>query len=44
MKFRDLIVCTIGGHHVTCIIGGKVTDIWDCTGKFVGNYWKKVGR
>lgn len=40
----ERIVCTIGGHHVTCIIGGKVTDIWDCTGKCVGNYWMEAGR
>jgi hypothetical protein len=35
------IVCMIGGHHVTCIIMGKVNDIWDCTNKCVGNYWVK---
>lgn len=35
------IVCTIGGHHITCIKGGKVRDIWDCTKKCVGNYWAK---
>lgn len=33
------MVCMIGGHHVTCIIDGKVNDIWDCTGKTIGNYW-----
>lgn len=35
------IVCMIGGHHVTCIIEGKVNDIWDCTNKCIGNYWIK---
>ena len=34
-------VCMIGGHHVTCIIEGKVNDIWDCTNKCIGNYWIK---
>lgn len=32
-------VCMIGGHHVTCIIDGKINDIWDCTKKCIGNYW-----
>ena len=36
---RLTAVCMIGGHHVTCIIDGKVNDIWDCTGKTIGNYW-----
>lgn len=35
------VVCMIGGHHVTCIIDGKVNDIWDCTNKCIGNYWIK---
>ena len=35
------IICNIGGHHVTCIIDGKVNDIWDCTEKTIGNYWTK---
>lgn len=34
-------VCHIGGHHTTCIIYGQVNDIWDCTDKYVGNYWTK---
>lgn len=33
------IVASIGGHHLTAIINGKVNDIWDCTDKSIGNYW-----
>lgn len=35
------IVCSIGGHHLSCIIDGKINDIWDCTNKCIGNYWIK---
>lgn len=44
----NAIVANIGGHHITCIKRGgeynnnfKVNDIWDCTGKSIGNYWTK---
>ena len=33
-------ICFIGGHHVTVIINGKIHDIWDCSNKTIGNYWK----
>jgi len=33
-------VCYIGGHHITVIIDGKIHDIWNCSGKTIGNYWK----
>ena len=26
-------------HHVTCVSGGKLTDVWDCRGKSVYGYW-----
>lgn len=26
-------------EHLTCAIGGKVFDIWDCTGKTVDCFW-----
>lgn len=45
------IICNIGGHHMVAIkatFSGdgfncryKVHDIWDSTGKCVGNYWTK---
>ena len=36
---KGRFVCSIGGHHLTCIIDGKLNDIADCTGKCIGNYW-----
>lgn len=35
------IIANIGGHHITCIKNAKIHDIWDCTGKCIGNYWTK---
>lgn len=35
------IVVSVGGHHISCIINGKINDIWDCTDNCVGNYWVK---
>jgi hypothetical protein len=26
-------------HHETVVVNQKVWDIWNCTGKSVGNYW-----
>ena len=42
-------IANIGGHHVVCIketaegvnSRHKVFDIWDSTGKCIGNYWTK---
>lgn len=37
------IICNIGEHHVTCIINGKINDIWNCSHKRVGNiYIRKI--
>lgn len=33
-------VISIGGHHFSCVIDGKIHDIWDCSDKTVGNYWE----
>ena len=42
-KFGDKpCIMKIGGHHVTAIKNGKIHDIWDCSGKCVGNYWTKL--
>lgn len=38
----ETIIAHIGGHHMTCIKGGMVWDTWDCTGKCIGNYWRKA--
>ena len=44
----NAVIANIGGHHIVCIKRGgeynkdfKVNDIWDSTGKCVGNYWTK---
>ena len=31
-------ILSIAGH-MTCLKGKKLYDIWDCSGKSVGNYW-----
>lgn len=35
------IIANIGGHHLTAIIDGKITDHWDCSRGTIGNYWIK---
>lgn len=41
------VIADIGGHHIVCIkeddLHGlhKIHDIWDSTGKCIGNYWTK---
>lgn len=41
------VIANIGGHHIVCIkedeIEGlhKIHDIWNSTGKCIGNYWIK---
>lgn len=35
------IVAHLGGHHIVCVKGNKVHDIWDSTGGCIGNYWVK---
>lgn len=35
-------VASIGGHHLTAIVDGKINDIWNCSGKCIGNYWIKL--
>lgn len=32
------LICIMAGH-VTCIIDGKINDIWDCSDMCIGNYW-----
>lgn len=38
----DRVILHAGGHHTTCIIEGKIHDIWNCGDKSVGNYWIKA--
>lgn len=30
---------SIGALHITALSDGKITDIWDCSDRCVGNYW-----
>lgn len=39
---RRRILANIGVGHITSIIDGKINDIWDCSGKCIGNYWIKI--
>ena len=39
--YNPQIIAKIGGHHIVAIMYGKVQDIWDSTGKCIGNYWEK---
>lgn len=39
--YNARIVAMIGGHHVTAIVSGQILDIWNCSGKTIGNYWTK---
>lgn len=43
VTISDRIVANIGGNHIVAIMDGKVWDIWDSTGKCIGNYWIKEG-
>lgn len=36
-----VIIASIGGHHISCVIEGKFYDTWDCTEWCVGNFWTK---
>lgn len=36
-----VIVASIGGHHISCVMEGKFYDTWDCTEGCVGNFWTK---
>lgn len=31
-------------HHVTVSVGDKLVDLWDCSSKSVGNYFKKASN
>lgn len=40
-EMREGVLVTVASHH-TCIVGGKIQDIWDCGYKTVGNYYVKA--
>ena len=35
------IVALVGTHHVTCLMEGKVRDIWDCSGQTMHRWWSR---
>lgn len=36
------VIMHIGGHHLSCIVDGRINDIWDCSDGCIGNYWVKA--
>lgn len=40
-SIKRTAIISIGSHHLSCIKDGKIWDIWDCSGRCVGNYWIK---
>lgn len=34
-------IANVGSHHLSCLKNGKWEDIWNCTGKAIGNYWTR---
>lgn len=35
------IIASVGSHHLTTIIAGKVVDIWNCSRETMHTYWVK---
>lgn len=40
-QMQEGVLITVANHH-TCITGGMIQDIWNCSYKSVGNYYIKV--
>lgn len=40
-QMKEGVLVTVANHH-TCIVDGKIQDIWDCGRKTVGNYYVKI--
>ena len=38
---KEGVLVTVANHH-TCIVNGKIQDIWNCGQKTVGNYYVKI--
>lgn len=36
---KATIVAKIGSHHLSCIVDGKVHDIWDCSNRTMHAFW-----
>lgn len=37
----DKVIVVSCAHHLTVVIEGVLTDIWDCRGKCISNYYTK---
>lgn len=35
------IIMNIGSEHLSCVIDGKIEDIWNCSNNCVGTWWSK---
>lgn len=40
-KYYKRVIISIGTHHLSCVINGKIEDIWNCSYDKVGIYWVK---
>lgn len=40
-KEGEAAVAVAGTHHATCLEGGKVRDIWDCSGQTMHRWWSR---
>ena len=40
---KGTFVIVAGTHHLSCIVDGKVRDIWDASKVTMHKYWFKVG-
>lgn len=37
-------VVSVGSHHLTAVVAGKIHDTWDCSGKRVGVFYTPAGK
>lgn len=40
-KFADRVIMNIGAEHISCVVNGKIEDIWNCSENCVGIWWTK---
>ena len=39
VKMFDRVIMNIGSEHLSCVIDGKIEDIWNCSNNCVGIWW-----
>lgn len=37
----DRVIMNIGAEHISCVVNGKIEDIWNCSENCVGIWWTK---